>query len=378
MGHSIEGRASAAPENRTWVEVGLAGRSYPIKIGAGIASQPEVVSALVPGSSALIVSNETIAPLYAQGLAAALPRVRVGECVLPDGERYKSLTTLARIYDAAIDHGCDRDATIIALGGGVVGDIAGFAAATYMRGIHLLQIPTTLLAQVDASVGGKTGLNHPRGKNMIGAFYQPRAVVADTAMLDTLAEREFRAGIAEIIKYGLLGDRAFFEWLEANMDALCARDRPTVGVAIERSCQDKAAIVAADEREADRRALLNLGHTFAHAIEAGVGYAGWLHGEAVAVGLCLAADLSARLGLLGQDDVKRVLELVAAAGLPTRPPAIGRDNMKALMAHDKKNRAGRIRFILLDGIGEARMVDDVADAALDATLAPSDATNRSV
>ncbi len=378
MSRSIEGLATTAPEGRASVGVALAGRSYPIEIGAGIAGGYATWDRLVPGGSALIVTNETVGPLHGQGLRAALPSVRVGECVLPDGERYKSLTTLERIYDAALDHGCDRDATIIALGGGVVGDIAGFAAATYMRGIHLVQVPTTLLAQVDASVGGKTGVNHPRGKNMIGAFYQPRAVVADTALLDTLPEREFRAGIAEIIKYGLLGDRPFFEWLEAQMAALCARDRRTVIAAIERSCQHKATIVADDEREADRRALLNLGHTFAHAIEAGVGYEGWLHGEAVAVGLCLAADLSARLGLLESDAVDRVVALVATAGLPTAPPRIGREHMKALMAHDKKSRAGHIRFILLDGVGRARIVSDVPEEALDATLAPAEASDRSV
>lgn len=373
MGDSIDGRASTRSDGRSAVTVGLAGRSYPIEIGPGIASWAEIFAELVPGSSALIVSNETVAPLHAPALRAALAGVRVGECVLPDGEAYKSLATLERIYDDAVEHGCDRDSTIIALGGGVVGDIAGFAAATYMRGVHLVQVPTTLLAQVDASVGGKTGVNHPRGKNMIGAFYQPRGVVADTALLDTLAEREFRAGIAEIIKYGLLGDRPFFEWLEAHMGALRARDRHTIAPAIERSCQDKSTIVAADERESHRRALLNLGHTFAHAIEAGVDYEGWLHGEAVAVGLCLAADLSARLGLLEPATVDRVVDLVTAAGLPTAPPRIGRDRMKALMAHDKKNRAGRVRFILLDGVGAARMVTDVAESAVEATLASADA-----
>ncbi len=378
MGQSIDDLSSVTAQGRASLEVSLAGRAYPIEIGSGIAANPEIVSAMVPGASALIVTNETVGPLHAQGLRSALPDVRLGECVLPDGERHKSLATLERIYDAAVEHGCDRDSSIIALGGGVVGDIAGYAAATYMRGIHLVQIPTTLLAQVDASVGGKTGINHPRGKNMIGAFYQPRGVVADTSMLATLPERELRAGIAEVIKYGLLGDRPLFEWLEANMEALCDRDSRTVAAAIERSCQDKATIVAADEREADRRALLNLGHTFAHAIEAGVGYEGWLHGEAVGVGLCLAADLSARLQLLPPAVVDRVVGLVARAGLPTAPPAIGRERMKSLMAHDKKSRDGRVRFILLDGVGKARMVSDVAPRALDAALAVADSTNRSV
>ncbi|PSQ91723.1 MAG: 3-dehydroquinate synthase [Proteobacteria bacterium SW_6_67_9] len=372
MVHPSQGPITARSDEHIRVDVALGDRSYPIHIGDGLASQPDIAGELVGGATTLIVTNEAVAPLHGEAMRAAMPRARLAHCVLPDGEQYKNWHTLERVYDAAIEHGCDRDATVVALGGGVVGDMAGFAAATYMRGISLIQIPTTLLAQVDASVGGKTGVNHPRGKNMIGAFYQPRAVIADTAVLATLPEREFRAGLAEVIKYGLLGDRALFEWLEDTIDALTARRRGALASAIERSCRDKAAIVGADEREQGQRALLNLGHTFAHAIEARVGYQGWLHGEAVAAGLCLAADLSQRLGLVDDDVRGRVAALVAAAGLPTTPPRVGRERLKASMAHDKKNRAGRLRFVLLDAIGAARVVGDVPEDALDATLASAE------
>ncbi|MDZ7748045.1 MAG: 3-dehydroquinate synthase [Halofilum sp. (in: g-proteobacteria)] len=356
------------------VNVELGERAYPIRIGAGLLRAPAALEPLLAGDSALLVTNETVGPLYAGRVRAALGGARVAECVLPDGERHKDLRTLERILDAAVDAGCDRDTTVVALGGGVVGDMAGFAAAIYQRGVACIQVPTTLLAQVDSSVGGKTGVNHPRGKNMIGAFHQPRAVIADTETLDSLDDRQLSAGLAEILKYGLIADDAFFEWLEANVEAVLARERAALAHAIERSCRIKAAIVAADEHEHGNRALLNLGHTFGHAIETATGYDSWLHGEAIAAGMCMAAAHSERLGRIGADSRERVEALVRRARLPVTPPPVGRERMRTLMAGDKKARAGRIRLVLLDAIGSASLVDAVEDDALDATLAAADAT----
>ena len=300
----------------TRLEVDLGDRSYPIYIGEDLLGRQGLLESHIPGHSVLVVSNDTVAPLYLDKTVAMLAGKRVETCILPDGEQYKNLDTLNTIYDALLQKKLDRNTTIIALGGGVVGDMAGFAAASYQRGVHLVQIPTTLLSQVDSSVGGKTGVNHPLGKNMIGAFYQPRAVIADTGTLNTLPERELSAGIAEVIKYGLIRDPGFFDWLQRNMDALLRRDSAALSHAIEVSCRNKAEVVSADERESGQRALLNLGHTFGHAIEAGLGYGKWLHGEAVAAGMCIAARMSRQLGWIGQQDVDRIVALIAQAQLP--------------------------------------------------------------
>lgn len=353
----------------TTVEVELGERSYPILIGCGLLDDPVLLQSRIGGDSALIVTNETIAPLYLERLRTALGDVRVHDCILPDGERHKNLDTLERIFDAAIDGRLDRATTVIALGGGVIGDMAGFAAATYQRGVDFIQVPTTLLAQVDSSVGGKTGVNHARGKNMIGAFHQPRCVVADVATLDTLDDRQLRAGLAEVIKYGLIADRPFFEWLEQALPGLLAREPAALSEAIERSCRNKAAIVAADEYERGRRALLNLGHTFGHAIETATGYKSWLHGEAIAAGMCMAARLSQRIGLIDAADRERIENVFRSANLPTTPPAIGPERMHELMAGDKKVAGGVIRLVLLDAIGSARVVDDCPADALAASLA---------
>jgi 3-dehydroquinate synthase len=301
-----------------------------------------------------IVSNDTVAPLYLSGLSGDLRSkgVRVTEIILRDGEEFKNWQTLNRIFDVLLENRCERATTIIALGGGVIGDLAGFAAASYQRGVPFIQVPTTLLAQVDSSVGGKTGINHPLGKNMIGAFYQPRLVLADTDTLKTLPDRELHAGLAEVIKYGLIRDLPFFEWLELNMDKLLARDTEALIYAIERSCANKADVVAEDEHEAGVRALLNLGHTFGHAIEAGLGYGNWLHGEAVAAGMVMAAELSRRMGWLADTDFARTVALLQRAGLPTQGPALGADRYLELMALDKKVAAGKLRLVLLRKIGE--------------------------
>ncbi|BBO22010.1 MAG: 3-dehydroquinate synthase [Candidatus Desulfobacillus denitrificans] len=319
---------------------------------------------------AAIVSNETVAPLYLTGLASALrdQGVRVTEILLPDGEEHKNWQTLNRIFDALLENRCERATTIIALGGGVVGDLAGFAAATYQRGVPFIQLPTTLLSQVDSSVGGKTGINHPLGKNMIGAFYQPRLVLADTDTLKTLPERELSAGLAEVIKYGLIRDLAFFEWLEANMEKLRARDPEALTHAIECSCRNKAEVVAEDETETDVRALLNLGHTFGHAIEAGLGYGKWLHGEAVAAGMVMAAELSRRIGWLSQADVARTAALLRRAGLPVRGPVLGADRYMALMALDKKVASGKLRLILLEALGRGVIRDDAPETEVRAAI----------
>ena len=360
----------------TTVNVDLGERSYPIFIGAGLIDGDELAP-FIPSSRAVIVSNTTVAPLYAERLIQALEAAgkRVDLIALPDGEQYKTLGTLERIYDFLMEKQADRRTTLIALGGGVIGDITGFAAASFQRGVPFVQVPTTLLAQVDSSVGGKTGVNHPRGKNMIGAFYQPRCVLADTTSLDTLPDRELSAGLAEVIKYGLLWDEDFLDWIEANVDALRRRDRTALTEAIRQSCLIKAEIVRQDEREGGIRALLNLGHTFGHAIEAGLGYGRWLHGEAVGAGLCMAADLSHRLELIDAATVKRIETLIASAGLPTRAPAeLSAERLRELMDSDKKVEDGRLRLVLLGRLGQARLVDRVDDEAIRATIEATRAT----
>ncbi|QDQ26614.1 3-dehydroquinate synthase [Chitinimonas arctica] len=337
------------------VHVDLAHAPYDILIGAGLLADPQAILQHLTQANAVIVTNTTVAALYLAPLQASLVAagVSVLPVILPDGEQYKNWTTLNSILDALLEHRCERKTTLIALGGGVIGDMTGFAAAIYQRGVPFIQIPTTLLAQVDSSVGGKTAINHPLGKNMIGAFYQPRLVLADLATLHTLPAREFAAGLAEVIKYGLIDDAVFFAWLEQNIAALLRRDVEALAYAVERSCSIKARIVASDEREQGVRAFLNLGHTFGHAIEAGLGYGQWLHGEAVAAGMLLAARASKLLGNLGEQDVQRTEALLQAAGLPVVAPALGFDRWMALMAQDKKVERGHIRFVLLRHIGEA-------------------------
>lgn len=339
------------------VTVELGSRSYPIHIGPGLLSHAELVAARLAAARVFVITNEVVAPLYLERFAAALRSagIAVSELVLPDGEIHKDWTSLNAIYDALLAGGAERSTTLIALGGGVTGDLAGFAAATYQRGVPFIQVPTTLLAQVDSSVGGKTGINHPLGKNMIGAFHQPRLVLADLDTLMTLPERELRAGLAEVIKYGLIRDPEFLAWLEANLELLLARDLDALAWAVERSCLDKAEVVAADEREAGLRAILNLGHSFGHAIEAGAGYGVWLHGEAVAAGTMMAAELSRRLGWIGAAEVSRIESLFRRAGLPVRGPALGVERYLELMRHDKKMEGGRLRLVLLERPGEARI-----------------------
>ncbi len=353
--------------------VGLGERSYPIHIGPGLLDRPQLVASRAPGKRVVVVSNTTIAPLYMERLAGPLREagLQVSEIALPDGEAFKTWTTLNDIFDALLAQRCDRTTLLVALGGGVIGDLAGFAAASYQRGIAFAQVPTTLLSQVDSSVGGKTGINHPRGKNMIGAFWQPRVVLADTQTLDTLPDRELSAGLAEVIKYGLIRDLPFLHWLEAHMDALVGRDPQALTYAIERSCANKAEVVAGDERETagdGGRALLNLGHTFGHAIETGLGYGEWLHGEAVAVGMLMAAELSCRLGWLRSADVERVRRLLLAARLPVAGPTLGADRYLELMAHDKKVLAGRLRLVLLKQPGEALTWADAPEADVRAAI----------
>ncbi|HEX8874161.1 MAG TPA: 3-dehydroquinate synthase [Nitrosospira sp.] len=346
-------------------------RSYPIYIGAGILSRPELFLDRLRQKRVAIVSNTTVAPLYMEKLRAALGSRDVVSVpvILPDGEEHKNWQTLNLIYDALLAHRCERGTSVIALGGGVIGDLTGFAAATYLRGVPFFQVPTTLLAQVDSSVGGKTGINHPLGKNMIGAFYQPRVVIADTATLDTLPDRELCAGIAEIIKYGLIRDPDFLDWLESNMALLLARDARILIEAIRRSCINKAEVVEADERESGVRALLNLGHTFGHAIENAMGYGTWLHGEAVAAGTILAAELSQRMHLISSNDVQRIRKLYVQAGLPVVAPGLGTAEYLRLMGLDKKVEEGKMRFVLLERVGKAVVRSDVPAAVLAATLA---------
>ncbi|OOZ37851.1 3-dehydroquinate synthase [Solemya velesiana gill symbiont] len=351
------------------LNVDLGVRSYPIYIGSGLLGDAEIYRRHIPGERVMVVTNETVGPLYLKQVLAALGDYQVETVVLPDGEKYKTLETWQRIFDGLLERRFDRQCTVLALGGGVVGDIAGFAAACYQRGVHFIQVPTTLLAQVDSSVGGKTGVNHPLGKNMIGAFYQPRCVIADTDSLNTLDDRQLSAGLAEVIKYGLISDLPFFEWLESNIERLLSREPEALIYAIERSCQDKADVVAADELEAGKRALLNLGHTFGHAIETGVGYGEWLHGEAVAAGVCMAGELSRRLGWLSAEKLYRIVELVSKANLPTVPPEnIGRSQFLELMAVDKKVVSGKLRLVLMQGLGQSVITGDFDTAELQNTL----------
>lgn len=352
------------------IKVDLGDRSYPIFIGPDLLGQQSLLTPFIHGKQVLVVSNEVVAPLYLDTLCKALPDVEVDTLVLPDGEQTKSLDTLNLIFDKLIGNRHERSTTVIALGGGVTGDMAGFAAACYQRGVNYIQVPTTLLAQVDSSVGGKTAVNHPLGKNMIGAFYQPQCVIADIAALQTLPGRELQAGMAEVIKYGLLGNFTFFEWLETHIDSLMAGDRDKLAEAVKICCEEKARIVAADEREGGQRALLNLGHTFGHAIEAAMGYGVWLHGEAVATGMVMAADLSWRVGHIAKADAQRARYLIERAGLPVVPPAdMGVEQFISLMSVDKKVQAGQIRFVLMRELGNAYVDAKVDEALLRETLA---------
>lgn len=349
--------------------VELGDRSYPIYIGSGLLTQPELFREHIKSKQVMVVSNKTIASLYLNTVLKNLSGYTVEQVLLPDGEQYKTLDFVVPIFDQLLAGKFSRNATLLALGGGVIGDMGGFAAACYQRGIPFLQIPTTLLAQVDSSVGGKTGVNHPLGKNMIGAFYQPKCVIADVDVLDTLDNRQLSAGLAEIIKYGLIRDADFFAWLEQNIGLLLMRDKPALIYAIERSCRNKAEIVAEDETEAGIRATLNLGHTFGHAIETGVGYGEYLHGEAVAIGTCLAADLSRRKSWLTDADVNRIIQLFNKCRLPVVPPEqLDAVRFLELMAVDKKNVDGLMRLILLKKIGLATLPVDVDQELLELTL----------
>jgi 3-dehydroquinate synthase len=352
------------------LHVDLASRSYPIYIGTNLLEQPALFEPHLKSSTTVfIVSNTTVAPLYAKTLTNTLSQlgktVRLLE--LPDGESFKDWQHLQLIFDELLAHGADRQSMIVALGGGVVGDMAGFGAASFMRGIRFVQVPTTLLAQVDSSVGGKTGINHPFGKNMIGAFHQPVAVIADLNTLRTLPPRELSAGLAEVIKHGAIADADFLDWIEANTDALLACDTNAMAHAVLRSCEIKSAVVSADEREGGIRATLNFGHTFGHAIESGLGYGEWLHGEAVGCGMVMAADLSARLGQIGQADAQRLKRIIASMHLPIAPPKLGSQRFMELMQVDKKTEAGQIRYITLGSIGAAR-IQQVPDATVIETL----------
>lgn len=353
----------------TTLTVELAERSYPILIGPGLLDNAALLDEHVPRGTVLLVSNTTVAPLYAAALKQGLGDRTVVEAIVPDGESYKTLATLSRILDVAVANRLARDCTVVALGGGVVGDMAGFAAACYLRGVDFVQVPTTLLAQVDSSVGGKTGVNHPGGKNLIGAFHQPIAVLADTDTLATLPPRELRAGLAEVIKYGLIHDAAFFDWLEVNIDRLLAANPEALTHAIRRSCEVKALIVGRDERERADRALLNLGHTFGHAIESATGYSTWLHGEAVGAGMLMAAAMSRECGFLNATDVARLRALLHRVGLPLAAPDVSPAAALEHMKIDKKVKAGRMRFVLLKRIGAAVVTADYPPEALQATLA---------
>jgi 3-dehydroquinate synthase len=354
------------------LNVSLGGRSYPVLIGRSVLADPASLAPYIEGRQVLVVTNEIVAPLWLKPVRAALDGYELAVHVLPDGEEHKNLETFEVLLDVLAGNRFNRDATIIALGGGVVGDLAGFTAACWQRGIGFIQLPTTLLAQVDAGVGGKTAVNIPAGKNLVGAFHQPNAVVADIATLSTLGRKEYGAGLGEVVKYGLGIEAPLFEWLEENLDAVLERDPETVERMVYWCCSLKAKIVSEDERESGRRALLNLGHTFAHAIETAVSYHAWLHGEAVAAGLVMAAELSVRLGTLDRGTVERLEALLARAGLPTRPPPVGGARMKALMLVDKKVAGGRQRFVVPEGLGVSRLRDDVPEAELDAVLAMAD------
>ena len=339
------------------LSVTLGDRSYPIHIGTGLLDDAKLYAPHVASKTVAVITNSVVAPLYLERIQRAIEKAggRVITILIGDGEQTKAWATLDHVIGALLAARCGRDSVIVALGGGVVGDLAGFAAAIYQRGIPFIQVPTTLRAQVDSSVGGKTAINHARGKNMVGAFHQPQAVIADVATLDSLPDRELRAGIAEVIKHGFILDLQFVGWLEANIAKLLARDRAALGHAVRRSCELKAQVVAADEREADLRAILNFGHTFGHAIEAGVGYGEWLHGEAVATGMVMAAELSVRTGTLRREDADRIAALIARAGLPVQGPKLPVDRYLELMQVDKKATGGQMRFVLLDGLGRATL-----------------------
>jgi len=356
--------------NMQTLNVELAERSYPIHIGSNLLSQADLIMPHLKRKQVAVVTNTTVAPLYLDQLTSTLQSagVSVIPVILPDGEAYKNSETLNLIYDALLQQRCERSTTLIALGGGVIGDMTGYAAATYLRGVPFIQIPTTLLSQVDSSVGGKTGINHPLGKNMIGAFYQPQLVLADIDTLKTLPARELSAGVAEVIKYGLIRDEDFFDWLEANIRALMSLDPQVTAQAIYRSCLNKAQVVAADEHENGERATLNLGHTFGHAIENGMGYGVWLHGEAVAAGTMLAADLSQRMGWLNAQQVERMEAIFKAANLPLQAPKLGVDKYLDLMGLDKKVVDGKIRLVLQQGIGKSVVTSDYDPALLRQTL----------
>jgi len=353
------------------LEVSLGERSYPIFIGSGLLANTQLLLPFIRTSKVVIVTNSTVAPLYLSKVQDGLVSsgLSVLPVILPDGERFKTWETLNLIFDAMLGAHCERSTTLVALGGGVIGDMGGFAAACYQRGIPFIQVPTTLLSQVDSSVGGKTAINHPLGKNMIGAFYQPKGVFADISSLNTLPDRELRAGLAEVIKYGLIRDPAFFDWLEENLEALLKRDADALSEAIYRSCKNKAEVVAADEKESGERALLNLGHTFGHAIETGMGYGEWLHGEAIAAGTLIAAELSKSLGWLTSESVERIQNIFERAGLPVYGPQMGVDRYMELMSHDKKVQDGKLRLVLLESIGKAVISENAPIEEIRAAIA---------
>jgi shikimate kinase/3-dehydroquinate synthase len=361
------------------LHVELGERSYPITIGRNLLQDADLMAQRIAGKRVVIITNTVVAPLYLDTLTSTLQRAgkQVSNIVLPDGEEEKNWASLMLIFDALLREKCDRHTTLVALGGGVIGDLTGYAAASYMRGIPFVQVPTTLLAQVDSSVGGKTGINHPLGKNMIGAFYQPQAVIADTATLQTLPARELSAGLAEVIKYGPITDAAFFDWIEANIVKLRANDSETMAYAIQRSCEIKASVVQQDEREGGLRAILNFGHTFGHAIESGLGYGKWLHGEAVGCGMVMAADLSQRLGYIDDTARERIKAVVAAAGLPVEAPDLGQARWLELMQVDKKNEGGEIKFILIKPLGTP-IITKAPQASLLETLGACTGANRNI
>jgi 3-dehydroquinate synthase len=351
------------------LQVDLGASSYPITIGSGLLTDRNLLDAQIPGRDLLIVTDTTVAKLYLAKLAGSFSQRHIADCILPDGEQHKTLQTAGWVLDALVANKMNRDATVLALGGGVVGDTAGFAASCYQRGIGYVQLPTTLLAQVDSSVGGKTGVNHSGGKNLIGAFYQPQAVIADTDALRTLPVRELKSGLAEVIKHGIVWDPMLFAWLEKQIPQLLTRDTEALTYAISRSCEIKATVVARDEREHNLRAILNFGHTFGHAIEAATSYEKYLHGEAVALGMIIAADLSCRLGMIDAAVKERLRDILAQAGLPTEAPRIGAARAYELMQMDKKVLGGAIRLVLLEKLGRAIVTDQYPKAALEATLA---------
>jgi 3-dehydroquinate synthase len=344
------------------LQLDLGERSYPIHIGSGLLDQADLYKKHIKGTFTAVVTNETVAPLYADKVVKTLESIgqKVKLIVLPDGEAFKTWEVLQKIFDGLLENSADRKTTLLALGGGVIGDMTGFAAACYMRGIKFIQVPTTLLSQVDSSVGGKTGINHPLGKNMVGAFHQPQAVIADLDTLKTLPSEELAAGLAEVIKHGAIADSEFLSWIEKNQGALNKCDPAAMEYAVRRSCEIKSQVVAQDEKEGGIRAILNFGHTFGHAIEAGMGYGAWLHGQAVGCGMVMAADLSVRVGLLSEAEASRLKKIIEALHLPTQPPKLGVDRFMELMSVDKKAEGGEVRYILLNGLGQAKIqtVDD--------------------